>query len=62
MTTEKHDRKDVAPETLQAIVEISDDTSVINAGAGPKDAPPKAEISRKPPGANLPKTKQSEKR
>ena len=29
----------------------------IKEGTGPKTAPPKAEVSRKPPGANLPKDK-----
>ena len=36
-------------------IEISDDTDTFAESAGPKEAPPKAEVSRKPPGANPPK-------
>ena len=53
MPTEEHHHGNVNPEVFNAIVEISEDAGIFTNGAAPKTAPPKAEVSRKPPGSSI---------
>ena len=56
MPSDKSNDEGRIPGGFRAVVEITDDTGIFADSAGPKEAPPKAEVSRKPPGANPPRT------
>ena len=55
--SDKGGRSSIPPGVRTAEVPLPPGTKEM--GASPKAAPPKAEVSRKPPGANLPKSKPS---
>ena len=56
MSRNNPDDREVKSEAFEAIVEINvDGEGIFSDGVSPREAPPKAKVSRKPPGANLSK-------